>query len=1108
MFQLSHTHTTFSSVVIFSATPQVRWRIFFAFSFAFDRLDASWTAALVSGRYITGRFPELLAQAESQVCATDSPEYRQERDLEREALAGASLAANVKCAEVAKRLVRKKRQALGNQLETVTEALADRELQKLGRVLNANIIPLRELYLEEIETFKLSPLKVAQNHARRVNNEWLCEFRKIIANLADADLARRCGILDRRALGKEEADAKRANGEYMDLLALRAANLVRVTLAAAAQYAWYMLPLSVCPPNSFAIVLHPSATPAATGLKKIGSLWGAVTRLSKLARISPDKKQLFSDLYWSGNPLVHESMLICSRRLWDFRNTEVRAMAFEQWAGLCDTQRVLESVFAVLRKSAAQSINRKMARYRAYFEAAHAKVLTLPSADEEFAPKALQMTEDDWAAPLVAPVSRMGEGMFVTPSAHRVPCLDLDEFQRGPEKAEIPWRPAGPLALMRMGAATEYTRLEEATEWPHCAAAWAGALLTNGCVFFDGGTDTCFVSMGFVKWVCLGLPCVAEFYGGVRYIWPCQGPACTVSVLRNHDCTQTSPYKGLRVEVLAPCQSPVELAGHGVVVWAQDGLAMDLVPHAILNKCFMNKFTLAAACRAYKINVRRLPGEKSVTKAAHAVALVQHFFADEPWETQCELVQGISSAGAGRSTLGDANLYARVREGLDPSDEKDFGQVFANSGADEASDADSASDVDEPDTAEVASGSRQGLATQECEAEAVKSAGGEAKDRARPRSYPHGIQKNYTPKAVKDLVPGRCLTLGIYLVWRQTIRQWEAHYMGALPKASRSQTWDGPVARLSELEALTHVIDWLWLCHKRAGHQPLVSQPRPGPLDIEEALATLHVEGEACALARSSAASTQESTSLQPPADSRPQGSGSLQAPACSAAASSSRASSAAPVVGELVEDRRKKRVPGPAVGGAPRKRRQAAALAGRPAGNARGADTLAAAGSSEVSHLTVDDVAEALGLDSAPSHFRDAAPLALRCPDEGLDQGPPPDGGALGPGEGADHNLVERTAPNSIAEEGPSPDAVAHGAGDGVGHNIAEESISNEVIEEAPPSDSVALGPGDGVDESLVAETIAFLAGRGPRGVCRARAPRGKASGRARGSRSSLGRG
>ena len=170
----------------------------------------------------------------------------------------------------------------------------------------------------------------------------------------------------------------------------------------------------------------------------------------------------------------------------------------------------VEDVFGALKHEASRNNNCKVSRAHALFEATlckalHPKPTNMDDKDKD-PPETLTLLPADWRSPLVVPVASMGEGMFITPNSHKPEHIDLQPLKENVARAAIPWRPAGPAALQRMAASSEYLLLEADRDWVDIRKAWAGVVLSKFGVFTRLCDNSVFVSLGFCKWVALVLP--------------------------------------------------------------------------------------------------------------------------------------------------------------------------------------------------------------------------------------------------------------------------------------------------------------------------------------------------------------------------------------------------------------------------------------------------------------------------------------------------------------------------------------------------------------------------------------------------------------------------
>ena len=295
-----------------------------------------------------------------------------------------------------KHKLREKREAHGNMLELATEAMCNRELQFLGRHIFYSIGPLYDHYLASIPAFVHSPMSVARWHAKRAAGDWQELAQAMVRILTSPDLLEKCGVggyhvemaveippqdeataVARAAARPPHAAGSHgvlcdANCEAEDLLTLRTASLLRNVLCQVSALAWCMWPFQRCLPDAFAAILHVDRDIAQGALNRIRRQWEGLQRLVE----QPGHEALVKDVFWAGtNPLVHESMCICHRNGWQSGRNEVKRMAYEQWAPIADTKRVLEDVFGALKHEASRNKNCKMSRAHAFFEATLCKAL-------------------------------------------------------------------------------------------------------------------------------------------------------------------------------------------------------------------------------------------------------------------------------------------------------------------------------------------------------------------------------------------------------------------------------------------------------------------------------------------------------------------------------------------------------------------------------------------------------------------------------------------------------------------------------------------------------------------------------------------------------------
>ena len=660
------------------------------------------------------------------------------------------------------------------------------------------------------------------------------------------------------------------------IISLRASSYARIVISVASQYAWYMMMYTVCMPEGLAAVLVPEQTASRRAMRQVRESWENVQNLHRAAASQPACAKLYEDIYWAhSNVLVHEAMLICEQNEWNPEKMAVRKMVYDIWAGVADTKRVLEDVFGALKNVSTRNKNGHMSAHHAYFEASFAKVLhgqpqlAKPESgpglrqlrSRECAPRNMlsqTVLPSDYAVPLCVPLKSMTEAMYRTSPDHPLPdALAADDILK--KNPRVPWRPAGPAAIMRMVAASQYCQKEAASEWQHATHAWCGTLLCSGCVFVDQRDQSVFLSLGFQKWVALVVPLERVQCGDCTYfvlsggLQQLAGGVSRPTAVVNHSVTDESHFRGVLVECLAPSQVPEQLCNRGIA-WRQLEI-MGLVPHAILMQLVMTVNILSGIARAFKICVSRRPGEKSLTKRAYVESIVAHFFPKESWQTTQEMVH--------HCMAGPAPMVSALDEATDLLDAENVRDFEVQAPAERNAPAPA-----ENVPAEAAAAPAPAPAPAEnVPAEAAAAPAPKPVDAASPEARRkaaavnrHGPQQNFTPDAIKALVPGRCRIPGVYIVWRRTINQWEARYSGALPRASLSVTWDGR-RQLTELEALCQVLDWLWLQHERSGAKS-DSERAPSFENIMDAMTEMHHEWQLRAEATAAPA-----VAAEPPAE-------------------------------------------------------------------------------------------------------------------------------------------------------------------------------------------------------------------------------------------------
>ena len=302
-------------------------------------------------------------------------------------------------------------------LDFATEVLGNREHQYLGRGINTALRPLRDEYLASLPVLAKDNWEIVQWHARRSDWGWCNTLLQILSALSDTSAVRRClqhgsgpGCSSSGAQpgnpesgpvcsssgaqpGNPESECNPESGPGCSssgprpiqaaasataehIISLRASSYARIVISVASQYAWYMMMYTVCMPEGLAAVLVPEQTASRRAMRRVRESWENVQNLHRAAAARPACAKLYEDIYWAhSNVLVHEAMLICEQNDWNPETMAVRKMVYDIWAGVADTKRVLEDVFAALKNVSTRNKNGHMSAHHAYFEASFAKVL-------------------------------------------------------------------------------------------------------------------------------------------------------------------------------------------------------------------------------------------------------------------------------------------------------------------------------------------------------------------------------------------------------------------------------------------------------------------------------------------------------------------------------------------------------------------------------------------------------------------------------------------------------------------------------------------------------------------------------------------------------------
>jgi hypothetical protein len=279
-----------------------------------------------------------------------------------------------------------------NTLECAARVLQDKSVQLFARMISAVARPVRNDHLRAIDSLT-SQNGAASFNANRSNGEWVETVQSMAALLRDPTLLQQCGICVACPLLRIRFGASQALAQ----------KLFKLVVHAMSQRCWSMSYHSTCLPDAAFGVLSATAAAAKRCLRFLRKIHDAVLAAEQLVNASaaegwevgPADAQLLAqaaggqdgqagptaaprapavilracldDLAWNSLQICREVLGAARDSSWDYRNPVLRSFIWDLSATECNTKRVNEDVFKILREAEGENENKRVSYQRMHY---------------------------------------------------------------------------------------------------------------------------------------------------------------------------------------------------------------------------------------------------------------------------------------------------------------------------------------------------------------------------------------------------------------------------------------------------------------------------------------------------------------------------------------------------------------------------------------------------------------------------------------------------------------------------------------------------------------------------------------------------------------------
>jgi hypothetical protein len=657
-------------------------------------------------------------------------------------------------------------------LRITAMGLADREHQYMCRTISMCAKPLRTEYIRMLDVMGNGPMEASKWRAWRAGGGWM----RLVHELED--VLRPGTGLERLSLNADDVGQNR-----LELALDLTSQLIRFV-------AWRHLPYSNCLPSLFSTVHDPAY--AEKGMMKARLIFETLLDAKRVSMTGPPDiraalAKVLKCVYFSRQPLT---LLLCAYAQegeWRSDDVEVQTIMRSLDETIVNTKFNLEDAIGHLKDKCTKNANRVMGRYQSYYHLANRHQLSNPSnvvgdKADRFSGQSrghvyehFVLPASDYSLPMDVSTSKIEDGVFQA-GDHQLSDCGLEELLR--EKGQdTTFQPAGPAASKRMTTAVELLLQQRPHGYVDVAKSIFAGFFGHGLVFLEVETKRPYLALGSsdfgfaaleleTKTIDVGTAaetCVFYFVDGTARV----EEATSVTIRLNLSAIHCQ-YMGIPTKA-------IELKDMGIS-WCQTADAMDVVPFAIQHSVKMSQDLLKQTCK--ELGLEPKVGKKEVTRA-FATALVEHFFAGEDTAYKRMLVDGIVNGKPKAALNASYSDSFDIWELLDDKIKVDFDDVKTMA--------------------------LKGL---------VDRAAANA-SHTRDANGPRCQTFDYTPAALKDLIPERGMMQGCYLCWQRSKQSFHGYYPGATPTSSTSRGWGGPRTTPHEHIALHMVVAWLWNQHAK-----------------------------------------------------------------------------------------------------------------------------------------------------------------------------------------------------------------------------------------------------------------------------------------------------
>ncbi|CAE7835620.1 unnamed protein product [Symbiodinium sp. CCMP2592] len=433
----------------------------------------------------------------------------------------------------------------------------------------------------------------------------------------------------------------------------------KVCVELASARCWSQLVHSAAMPNLMAGVFHPRDYVRDTLMAWMKRCFVRIQDAVRYVEENDDDtaaslRSILKDIGFHRSQLVLECWAVLEKSNWDFRNNDVRELAFSLHAGQSTTKMACEDSFNWLASVCSRQ-SKGSQRYNKWTKWFYASAN--PTLAKTF--NMVTTTLEDLVRVQCVPKSDLHGSSFRSTANYLPEEVELRNLLQVKKK----WMSAGTAAEMRQVAAVQTLLVTPPDKFDKLQTRWAGSLFMKGAVAVRGAAA--YLLLGFRSYLCLAVR-LQQFEADNKIYWQVppldeQSKLKIPAVLINEDASiATCSWKMCSVTPVIPAMMPEQLKNLTSLLTPSSELE-PLPKAAVRLGNWLDKATVRKLCLANGIaqpsQGTGKPGKKgvrSLRKADWVVALVRGMFPDMPEDEQHKILKMFMK------TWDPRQLHARV----------------------------------------------------------------------------------------------------------------------------------------------------------------------------------------------------------------------------------------------------------------------------------------------------------------------------------------------------------------------------------------------------------------------------------------------------------------